>query len=202
MISRLRSSLWRPGEQCGARGRGFLDQRNGRSRHWRVELSPVDRVGIGDYYVAMGDGITIGFGDDRPNDDNSADGRSGLLGFTGILADALTAARGYPVTVVNEGVSGAATSNGAAIIDTIPDQASRSTIRDDDVRSQRFQGRRAEWARPAAGQSRIRRQLQTADADHDQRDPGQGKDSASGQGSTPTAPWQRRGPGYPAVQIW
>jgi lysophospholipase L1-like esterase len=77
------------------------------------------RVGRGDYYVAMGDGITVGFGDDRPSDDNSADGRNGTAGYTGPLADMLTSARGYPVKVANEGVSGAASSNGVAIIASV-----------------------------------------------------------------------------------
>ena len=95
-----------------------------------------NRLGIRYYYVAMGYGITIGFGDDRPNDDNSADGRNQLLGFPSILADALTTALGYPVTVVNEGVSGAASSNGVAIVNPLTGQTSGSAIRDAHVRAQ------------------------------------------------------------------
>jgi lysophospholipase L1-like esterase len=73
-------------------------------------------VGIGDYYVAMGDGITRGNGDDQPSDDNSADGRSLLGGYTSILADALTTHNGYPVTIVNAGINGATSETGAADI--------------------------------------------------------------------------------------
>ena len=51
-------------------------------------------VGIGDTYVAMGDGITFGLGDDIPTDDNSADRRNLLGGYTSVLADGLTAAKG------------------------------------------------------------------------------------------------------------
>jgi lysophospholipase L1-like esterase len=63
-------------------------------------------VGVGDYYVAMGDGMTTGFGDNKADDDNSTDGRNMWGGFTPILGDLLTAAKGYPVNVVNEGVGG------------------------------------------------------------------------------------------------
>jgi lysophospholipase L1-like esterase len=77
------------------------------------------QVGVGSYFVAIGDGMTEGFGDNDPSDDNSADGRNMLGGFTPILADSLSAARGYPVTVVNEGVSGAASSVGVATIQSL-----------------------------------------------------------------------------------
>ena len=73
-------------------------------------------VGIGEIYVAIGDGITYGLGDDTGADDNSADGRNMLGGFTSILADALTAARGYPFSVVNEGITGTSSINGVKSI--------------------------------------------------------------------------------------
>jgi lysophospholipase L1-like esterase len=76
-------------------------------------------VGIGDTYVAMGDGITFGFGDDIAGDDNTADGRNLLGGFEPVLATGLTAARGYPVSVVNEGVAGGSAFSGAATISQI-----------------------------------------------------------------------------------
>jgi lysophospholipase L1-like esterase len=76
-------------------------------------------VGIGDTYVAMGDGITFGLGDDLPTDDNSADRRNLLGGYTSVLADGLAAARGYPVTVANEGVLGATSATGAALLTTL-----------------------------------------------------------------------------------
>jgi hypothetical protein len=73
-------------------------------------------VGYGNYFVATGDGMTLGFGDTIPTDDNSADGRNMVGGFSPILADGLTAAKGYPVTVANEGISGASSVNGVATI--------------------------------------------------------------------------------------
>jgi lysophospholipase L1-like esterase len=76
-------------------------------------------VGIGDTYVAIGDGITFGLGDTIGTDDNSADGRNLLGGFESILADGLTAARGYPVSVVNEGVPGGSAFSGAALINQL-----------------------------------------------------------------------------------
>jgi lysophospholipase L1-like esterase len=76
-------------------------------------------VGIGDTYVAMGDGITYGLGDDMGADDNTADGRNLLGGFESVLADGLTAARGYPVSVVNQGVPGGSAFSGAASINQV-----------------------------------------------------------------------------------
>jgi lysophospholipase L1-like esterase len=78
-----------------------------------------ENVGIGESYVAIGDGITYGYGDDRPEDDNSEDGRTMLGGYTSILADALTAAKGYPVAVANAGVGGTASGDGAASIGSV-----------------------------------------------------------------------------------
>jgi lysophospholipase L1-like esterase len=63
----------------------------------------------GEYYVAVGDSITAG-----SQDDNLADG----IGFEPILNNLLTAAKGYPHTVVNEGVSGDTSADGAALIST------------------------------------------------------------------------------------
>ena len=58
-------------------------------------------------YVAVGDSITYGTGDD-----NSGDG----LGYEPILQNLLTASRGYPVAVQNEGVPGVSSDYGAAFI--------------------------------------------------------------------------------------
>jgi len=63
----------------------------------------------GEYYVAVGDSITAG-----SQDDNLADG----IGFEPILNNLLTASKGYPHTVVNEGVSGDTSADGAALIST------------------------------------------------------------------------------------
>ena len=63
-------------------------------------------VGIGDYYVALGDSITFGTGDDITSDDVSSDGRNTGPGYSPILTDLLTADRGYPNFVANEGIPG------------------------------------------------------------------------------------------------
>jgi lysophospholipase L1-like esterase len=77
------------------------------------------QVGIGDYYVAMGDSIIQGFGDNIPFDDVSQDGRNTGGGFTPILDDLLTTSKGIPHTVVNEGVGGAKSAGGASLISTL-----------------------------------------------------------------------------------
>ena len=74
------------------------------------------QVGIGDYYVAMGDSITRGFGDSVSSDDASQDGRNTSGGYTPILEDLLTGAKGYPQTVVNEGIGGTTSADGVALI--------------------------------------------------------------------------------------
>jgi PKD repeat protein/lysophospholipase L1-like esterase len=80
-------------------------------------------VGIGDTYVAIGDGMTLGFGDDDPSDDLSQDGRTTHgEGYPGILADLLTAAKGYPVSIANEGLSGGASADGLAAIPFLLDK--------------------------------------------------------------------------------
>jgi lysophospholipase L1-like esterase len=66
----------------------------------------VTQVGIGDYYVAIGDSITYGVGDDYPADNNSNDGRNTEGGYAPILNNLLTSAKGYPHTVAKEGVPG------------------------------------------------------------------------------------------------
>lgn len=84
-----------------------------------ARLGPPDsryRIGVGDVIVAMGDSITAGLYDDYPADNWSSDGRTGPWvdgatgteygGFAPVLADMLSAERGYPVMVVNRGVPG------------------------------------------------------------------------------------------------
>lgn len=79
----------------------------------------------GDYYVAIGDSITFGSHDDYPPDDTSSDGRNTGGGYEPILNDLLTAEKGYPHTVENEGFSGETAADGLAriqgIIDSHPD---------------------------------------------------------------------------------
>jgi lysophospholipase L1-like esterase len=72
----------------------------------------------GEYYVAVGDSITFGSQDDIPSDDTSLDGRNTGGGYEPILNNLLTAANGYPHTVVNEGVSGDTSADGAVGIST------------------------------------------------------------------------------------
>jgi lysophospholipase L1-like esterase len=70
----------------------------------------------GEYYVAFGDSITRGSGDDIPSDDVSLDGRNSGGGFEPILNNLRTAAKGYPHTVINAGVSGETSANGVSRI--------------------------------------------------------------------------------------
>lgn len=81
------------------------------------------QVGVGELVIAMGDSITVGEVDDIESDNWSADGRNGPIwdagagkwygGFEPILNNLLTQARGYPHSVVNEGVSGEGTDTDA-----------------------------------------------------------------------------------------
>jgi lysophospholipase L1-like esterase len=75
----------------------------------------VIQIGIGDYYVAMGDSITKGFGDDITSDNTSVDGRNLAGGYTPILNGHLTGTRKFPHHLVNEGVAGALSADGKAI---------------------------------------------------------------------------------------
>lgn len=77
------------------------------------------QIGIGDYIVALGDSITYGFGDDITSDNTSADGRNSSAGYTPILASALSAARGRPVAIFNEGIGGENSAQAAARIWTV-----------------------------------------------------------------------------------
>src|SRR5262249_37658233 len=89
----------------------------------------VNHIGFGDYYVAMGDSISEGLGDNITSDDISNDGRNGPNlaitncacgggGYEPILNNLLTAQKGRPQTVVNESVGGSTSSNGVNIINT------------------------------------------------------------------------------------
>jgi len=68
----------------------------------------VNQVGLGDYYVAFGDSITVGAEDDYPLDDVSSDGRNSGPGYSSILNDLLSDAdaKGYPNYIANEGLGG------------------------------------------------------------------------------------------------
>jgi lysophospholipase L1-like esterase len=62
-----------------------------------------------DYYVAIGDSITAGTGDNI-----SSDG----IGFEPVLQNLLSTARGYPISIVNAGVGGVDSAYGEANIST------------------------------------------------------------------------------------
>jgi lysophospholipase L1-like esterase len=77
------------------------------------------QVGIGDYYVGIGDSITKGFLDDVASDDTSLDGRNTLGGYEPVLNNLLTASRGYPNAVFNEGVAGDTSIEGLSLVPSI-----------------------------------------------------------------------------------
>ena len=61
-------------------------------------------------YVAVGDSITVG-----SHDDILTDG----VGYEPILGTLLTAAKGYPISVANEGISGTSSADGVVSISTV-----------------------------------------------------------------------------------
>jgi len=71
-----------------------------------------EEVALGEYIVAAGDSITWGHVDDLDTDHFSQDGRNVGYGYPILLNDLLTAHRGRPHTVFNEGVLGERTSEG------------------------------------------------------------------------------------------
>ena len=81
----------------------------------------ISPVGIGDYYVAVGDSITEGDEDNISWDNLSQDSRNGGQGYTPILNDLLTTAKGIPHNVVNEGVGGEKSIDGLARIQRVLD---------------------------------------------------------------------------------
>jgi len=70
----------------------------------------------GKYLVAFGDSITNGYGDDYAADNDSADRRNLNRGFEPVLNDLLAAQSGQQITVLNEGVGGTTSANGASRI--------------------------------------------------------------------------------------
>jgi lysophospholipase L1-like esterase len=74
----------------------------------------------GGYYVAIGDSITNGRGDDDPSDNTSLDGRTiANQGYEANLNDLLTATRIFPHIVFNEGIGGDQSSDTLGRIDSI-----------------------------------------------------------------------------------
>jgi len=82
----------------------------------------VSDVELGDYYVALGDSITNGIGDDYHNDDISQDERNFDGGYTPILNDLLTTEKNYPHTIINEGLPGEQTHEGASRLSGVIEQ--------------------------------------------------------------------------------
>jgi lysophospholipase L1-like esterase len=77
------------------------------------------QIGIGDYFVAIGDSITYGIADDVPQDNVSYSGRNRSGGYTPVLENALVAFTGRPAAVYNEGVPGYTSTQGAALVPTL-----------------------------------------------------------------------------------
>ena len=73
----------------------------------------------GEIIVAVGDSITMGFNDDDNTDDVSSDGRNIGGGFEPILNDLLTLEKGYPHSVLNEGMWGETSEQGLNRLSTI-----------------------------------------------------------------------------------
>ena len=82
----------------------------------------VTTVGVGDYYVAIGDSITTGVGDDVLSDNVSLDNRNNEGGYTPILNNLLTQAKGYPQTVVMDGILGITSAQGLARLPLVLDR--------------------------------------------------------------------------------
>jgi lysophospholipase L1-like esterase len=80
-----------------------------------------ERIGVsGDYYIAIGNSITNGRGDDDPSDNTSQDGRIiASQGYEANLDDLLTATRIFPHIVFNEGIGGDASGGALSRIDSI-----------------------------------------------------------------------------------
>ncbi len=79
----------------------------------------VQNIAVGDIIVAIGDSITLGYGDDIPSNDVSLDGRNDGGGYTPILNDLLTEYKGYPHSVINEGLGSENTLEGLTRLPTI-----------------------------------------------------------------------------------
>ena len=83
-----------------------------------TQKGTMDSFPTGEYFVAVGDSITRGSHDDYPADDISLDGRNTGGGYEPILNNLLTKEKGYPHTVVNEGISGDTSAEGVVQIAT------------------------------------------------------------------------------------
>lgn len=92
----------------------FIIDEKGRIVTGESTYDKVTNIGIGDYYVIIGDSITYGVGDDDVTDNSSRDGRTVEGGYGPILNNLLSSAKGYPQTVMKEGVPGEKAAQGLA----------------------------------------------------------------------------------------
>jgi len=69
----------------------------------------VKQIGVGDYYVAMGDSVSWGYGGTTTT---STDGRNTGSGYEPLLNNLLTSFKGYPQEVANEAVPGTTSAEG------------------------------------------------------------------------------------------
>ncbi len=100
-------------------------------------LLQANRVKI-DYYVAMGDSITKGNGDDEPLDDYPPDDENiEKGGYPPILNKLLSSSLRYSITIINEGVGGTLSIQGVEGTD-YAGEGSISSLLDKHVNSQRF----------------------------------------------------------------
>jgi lysophospholipase L1-like esterase len=99
----------------------FIDS-NGYELHGNFASDTAVQVGIGDVYVAIGDSITYGIGDDISTDNTSHDWRNISAGYSPILNNKLTTLKGYPHTILNEGVPGDTSSGGLTRIQEVIDR--------------------------------------------------------------------------------
>jgi lysophospholipase L1-like esterase len=76
----------------------------------------VTEIGIGDYYVTMGDSVTWGVGG---NTITSNDGRDNGSGYEPLLNNQLTPFKNYPQEVANEGVPGTTSAEGLELMPSI-----------------------------------------------------------------------------------
>jgi lysophospholipase L1-like esterase/PKD repeat protein len=76
----------------------------------------VKQIGIGDYYVTMGDSVTWGQGGTEAT---STDGRDMSSGYQPSLNNQLTSFKGYPQEVSDEGIPGTTSAEGLEILPTV-----------------------------------------------------------------------------------
>lgn len=71
------------------------------------------------YYVAVGDSITKGFGDEYPSENASSTRSNRSGGYQPVLEKLLESAKGYPHTIVNKGIGGITSEEGLSLIPSI-----------------------------------------------------------------------------------